>query len=134
MIALQTFKDMVSEKINKVNATRFDGSRGMMGEFGGAGRMLARDGATIIEVPNAFDAEWQARMDEPMIFQPIGEIQYPDPCKLPSVTEQERRIVEHSITFEEAKSCDQWAVENKEGCIHDVVATSDLDLAAAAAF
>ena len=125
---------MVSIKIHQVNVTQFHGSYGMMGEFGGEGRMLARDGATVIEDPNDLAAEWQVRGDERRLFQAPGTIQYPEACQLPdeNLLEQ-RRLEEHALSTEIAEeACQTWGVENLEACVYDVIATGDLDFAAAA--
>ena len=42
-----------------------------MGEFG-TGKLLGRDGETVIEDPNALAVEWQVRDTEEMVFQTAG--------------------------------------------------------------
>ena len=56
-IKVRTFKDMVSVLLNNATAARFEGSLGMMGDY--TGKMLGRVGASIIDDPNEFAAEWQ---------------------------------------------------------------------------
>lgn len=132
-IVLKTFKDMVSVKIVDANADRFQGSQGMMGEFG-TGKMLGRDGKTIVEDPVDFAAEWQVHKDEPLLFQTVQAPQHPQECMLPLPKKESRRLGE-SIAREAAKeACAKWDKAMKEACIYDVMATGDLDLATAGAF
>jgi hypothetical protein len=133
-IVLKAFKDMVS-MLTDADYVRFDGSSGMMGEIG-SGRMFARDGITVLEEPNAFGAEWQVRDNEPMLFQTIREPQYPQACKLPSAdAKASRRLGATSVARKAAEeACASWDADIREGCIHDVMATGDVDLAAAGAF
>lgn len=136
-ILVKVFKDWVSVKLDQPSRRRFHGSVGMMGELE-TGRLLARDGVTVLEDPNAVAAEWQIRDDEPMLFRSTREPQYPQECKLPSAEKKptlRRRLGESVISREEAKAaCEDAAFENLEGCIHDVMVMGDLDLVATGAF
>ena len=136
-IAVRTFKDWVSVKLEKPSKERFQDSNGMMGEFA-TGKLLGRDGVTIIEDPNALAAEWQVRQDEPRLFHSASSLRHPEPCKLPtsdtSAIEMHRILGEQSIAYETAaEACKKSGTENQEGCVHDVITTGDLDLAAAMA-
>ena len=136
-LVIKTFKDMVSVKLHGAKPDRFHGSQGMLGAYDSNGLMLARDGATILEDGNAFAAEWQIRDSEPMVFQTARAPQFPEACQLPTMTQEEsrRRLAESSITMEAAEeACASWPKESISGCIHDVLATEDLELAAAGAF
>lgn len=134
-IVVRTFKDWVSVTIENADAARFVDSHGMMGEFG-SGKLLARDGKTIIEDANEFGAEWQVREGEPMLFQSARHPQYPHVCIMPDPAIKEgRRLGAGDVSVEEAeKACASWSVETREGCIHDVIASGDLELADAGAF
>jgi hypothetical protein len=133
-ILLTAFKDMVSVKIDEANADRFHGSLGMMGEFE-TGKLLGRDGKTVMKDPNALAAEWQVRSDEPMLFQTVVSPQHPQPCVLPAAGSSVSRRLGSSIALSAAeKACAKWSAETRENCVHDVMATGDLDLADAGAF
>ena len=128
---------MVSVKLHETNPERFHGSQGMLGAYDSQGLMLARDGATILEDGNAFAAEWQIRDIDPVVFQTSREPQFPKACQLPSITQEEsrRRLAESSVTMEAAEeACASWPNQSIGGCIHDVLATGDLEFAAAGAF
>jgi hypothetical protein len=134
-ITLKTFKDMVSVVLDDVDIGRFNSSLGMLGETV-TGNMLARDGATVIEDPNAFADEWQIRADEPMLFHRVKGPQHPEKCRLPGPTATKGRRLGETIATEAAiKACEKYAsADYKDDCVHDVMATGDLDLAAAGAF
>lgn len=103
-ISVRTFKDWVSVNIQNPSASRYQDSVGMMGEFG-TGKLLGRDGVTVIEHPNALAAEWQVRDNEDMLFQMARAPQYPAKCDLPSTTQKAaRRLGEKSISEEAAKA------------------------------
>jgi hypothetical protein len=135
-IVLKTFKDMVSVKLDEADAKRFHGSYGMLGDYE-TGKMVARDGITVIEDPNAFAAEWQVRedLDGPMLFQTSHGPQYPQACMVPDANKKDSRHLRLGGVSREAaeKACANWA-DNKEACVSDVMATGDVDLAAAGAF
>ena len=98
--------------------------------------MLGRDGATLIDDPNAFGAEWQIKADEDMLFQASRQPQYPQECQLPVVEkESRRRRLGESIAVEAAeKACASWPKLLMNACVHDVLATNDLELALAGAY
>jgi len=135
-IVVKTFKDMVSVKFENADEKRFRGSQGMLGSYDKNGLMLARDGVTQLDDANAFAAEWQIKDDEPMLFQTRREPQYPRACRLPSAQVAEtRRLGESTVSVEDAEiACASWPKEIASACVHDVLATGDLDLAAAGAF
>lgn len=128
-LVVSNFKDMVSIKVGNADESRFHGSVGLMGEFGGKGRLLARDGVTTMEDPNSLGQEWQVRNDEDMLFQVSREPQYPKECILPATTAKKSLRFGQSITRSAAeKACAHWK-DNKEACVSDVMKTGDLDLA-----
>ena len=136
-IIVKVYKDLVAVKLHGASDDRFHGSLGMLGSHDNAGLMLARDGATILEDGNAFAAEWQIRDTEPMLFQTVRAPQFPEGCQLPSISQEEsrRRLAGSSVTMEAAEeACASWPKESISGCIHDVLATEDLEFALAGAF
>ena len=77
---------MVRVNFRGATASFFGNSLGMMGSFE-IGEMLARDGETVLDDPNAFGHEWQVLDTEPQLFQDKNRFpQFPmkDPRK-PSV-------------------------------------------------
>lgn len=135
-IVIKTFKDMVSVKLHGASPSRFHGSQGMLGNYDKNGLMMARDGVTVINDPNAFADEWQIKDVEPKLFQSRRRPQHPQACRLPSETkEKRRRLGSSSITMEEAEAaCGSWPADLIPGCVHDVIALDDLELAHAGAF
>ena len=93
------------------------------------GKMFARDGTTIIDDPNVFAAEWQIRDDEPMLFNTPRSPQYPETCELPAVKSESRRLREAIFRVSAEKACAKWSEETRDACVHDVLASGDLDLA-----
>lgn len=69
----------------------FEGCVGMMGEFG-TGRMIARDGKTLMEDGDAFGQEWQVLNTETKLFQATRIPQHPQQCILPSPSKTGRRL------------------------------------------
>jgi hypothetical protein len=62
--------------------------------------------------------------------------QYPQKCNLPAagggggVTAPGRKLLGNMISLEEAKeACAHWKKDERDNCIADVIATSDLELA-----
>lgn len=133
-VIISTFKDMVSVKLDNADESRFHASVGLMGEFGGKGRLLARDGVTIVDDPNLLGQEWQVREEEDMLFQVARAPQHPQKCILPDpdAAEKNQRLG-HTVALKVAEqACAHWT-SNKAGCISDVMKTGDVDLASAAA-
>jgi len=135
VIQIKTFKDFVDIKLEKVNLEDFAFSQGMMGGYP-SGRKTARDGLTLLEDPNKFGQEWQVRGDEASLFPLARYPQHPQQCTLPTASTERRRLGETKITREEAeKACAHLDdKEQMEMCIFDVMATGDLDMAAADAY
>jgi len=107
----------------------FKGSLGLLGEWG-TGRKLARDGSTVIDVPDASNAsefalEWQVRDTEPMIFQESRFPQFPTTCAPPAKMVGDKRLGASQFKKKEAEeACAHWE-EDMEDCIFDVMATRD---------
>ena len=136
-IHFREYKEFVSVSIANGDKTNFGDSLGLMGSFE-TGHMVARDGKTIVEDPNAFGLEWQVRESEPMLFRAIRAPQFPQVCKLPSAKEigRRRRLLEDEtfISRDEAENaCADWGADI-ELCVYDVMSTGDLGMADAGAF
>lgn len=126
-IVIKVFKDMVAVKLQGASGKRYHGSLGMLGSYDNEGLLLARDGATIVDDPNAFAAEWQIKSDEALLFQTKREPQYPLACQFPSTTQEGRRMLGESLSIEAAeKACAKWPKQLISGCVHDVLATNGM--------
>lgn len=135
IIELKTFKDWVSVVLHGADQRRYFGSSGMIGNYDKHGKLIGRDGVTEFEDVNAFAAEWQIRQDESMLFQTARLPQHPQECVLPSAKKTQRRLGE-TIAMEAAeKACQKagWSKGTIQMCIHDVMATGDLEVAEAGA-
>lgn len=126
-IEIKTFKDLVSVKLDNLRDHRFIGSRGMLGDYN-TGKTMARDGSTELLDPDSMAAEWQVRPEQDgMFFQTARAPQYPEACNAVG----EFNNLRGSVSKAEAeKGCGGLSGFQKEACIHDVMATGDLDFAA----
>ncbi|CAB9497210.1 expressed unknown protein [Seminavis robusta] len=135
-IVLRAFKDMVTVRIEYASKERFHGSTGMMGEFE-TGVVLARDGITRLEDPIEIANEWQVRDTDQMLFDSVNGPQYPEACILPDMIAEQaaRRLRGNTVSKEAAeKACARWSHASRAGCVTDVMATGDLELAQAGGF
>jgi hypothetical protein len=136
-IKVKTYKDFVSVLIEQGQSENFGDSVGLMGDFQ-KGRMIARDGETVLDDANAYGQEWQVLDTEPSLFQTVRFPQHPQVCKLPPpmrVKQLRRRLTESSSVDELAaeKACEHWG-EGKDDCVFDVLATGDLEMAMVGAY
>jgi hypothetical protein len=134
-IKIKTYNDFVSVLIEQGQIEHFGDSVGLMGDFG-KGRMLARDGKTVLDNVNEFGQEWQVLDTEPSLFQTPFLPQDNQECTLPSpmvqASQLRRRLssIDH-IAAEEA--CEHWG-DGKADCVFDVLTTGDLEMAMAGAY
>jgi hypothetical protein len=135
-INVKTYKDFVSVLIEEGQHKNFGDSVGLMGDYG-QGRMIARDGTTVLDDHNAFGQEWQVRDTEPTLFQTDRLPQYPLECTMPApvkASQLRRRLLESSVDEAAAeKACAHWG-EGKDDCVFDVLTTSDLEMALVGAY
>jgi hypothetical protein len=134
---IETYKNFVSVLIEQGKSKNFGDSVGLMGDYG-EGRMLARDGETILDDANAFGQEWQVLDSEPTLFQRLRFPQHPMECTLPppmkAASQLRRRLLESSISELAAeKACEHWG-EGKDDCVFDVLTTGDIEMAEAGAY
>ena len=136
-IVIKSFKDWVSINLDRTQAVDFKGSVGMLGEFP-SGRMLARDGATTMDQDfNVFGQEWQVLLEDESLFQnTVRAPQHPQQCVLPTPdsTETIRRLSAGMVTEELAIQACAHQSSHQEFCVHDVMATGDLELADAGVY
>jgi hypothetical protein len=136
-IKVKTYKDFVSVLIEQGGSMNFGDSVGLMGDFE-HGRMIARDGKTVLDDPNAFGQEWQVRETEASLFQTLRLPQHPMECTLPTpkqASQLRRRLAETSSVDELAaeNACEHWG-EGMDDCVFDVLATGDLEMAVVGAY
>jgi hypothetical protein len=136
-IKVKTYKDFVSVLIDQAQSKHFGDSVGLMGDFR-KGHMIARDGKTILDDPNAFGQEWQVLDTEPTLFQTLRLPQHPMECTMPppmEASQVRRRLLESSPVAELAaeEACAHWS-EGKDDCVFDVLTTGDLEMAVVGAY
>jgi hypothetical protein len=114
----------------------FGDSVGLMGDFA-FGRMVARDGKTVVTEPNTFGQEWQVLETEPSLFQSLRLPQHPLECTLPppvKASQLRRRLLKSPVDENAAeKACAHWG-EGKDDCVFDVLTTGDLEMAMVGAY
>ena len=136
IIRFRQLRNIVSVYILGPKRDDFEAGVGLVGSFS-TGGMLARDGQTTMDDPNAFGQEWQVRDTEPQLFQEIRAPQYPQQCIMPSVSVQDsrRRRLEAGITDEEAQSaCAGLSEDAYNDCMYDVIMSGDVSMATAYVF
>jgi hypothetical protein len=114
-------------------ARTFLGSVGLMGSYPN-GKLLARNGTTVIEDVNDFGQEWQVLDSEPMLFHSVEGAQHPAKCEMPTEAnasvDRRRRLGENTISDEDAaRACSRVSAADRDSCIFDVLATNDLTMA-----
>ncbi|CAB9504697.1 expressed unknown protein [Seminavis robusta] len=131
-IVFDTFMDMVSVSVIANNSAEdFSGSVGLLGA-NGTGRMLARDGTTLLENDvTGFGQEWQVRDSDHKLFQVVDRFpQHPDACVMPTMTtaSERRRLGEWMISKEDAREvCAMWKHKrDMTACMYDVMFTGNL--------
>ena len=105
---------------------------GMLGSYP-SGEMIGRDGNKIDNFLE-FGFEWQVGRDDPTIFSEAREPQLPfEQCRMPSKvfqTNRRRLRGENAQLFEKAQNaCSTVKGSDFDLCIHDVMATGDINLA-----
>ena len=136
-VRFTVFKAYVGAYVANPTKEGFGDSVGLMGNFS-SGQWLLRDGETVATDPIAFGNEWQVRDYEHQLFVDDGPIRFPKSCRLPpSVSHVKRRRLQEAddgVTMKMAEdACKDWT-EDKDLCIQDVLASGDIDIAAAGAY
>jgi cysteine-rich repeat protein len=128
-IKLKTYNDFVSVLVEQGQIEHFGDSVGLMGDFG-KGRMLARDGRTVLDNANEFGQEWQVLVTEPSLFQTPFLPQDKQECRLPPPMKasQLRRRLSSVDELAAEQACEHWG-EGKADCVFDVLTTGDLEMA-----
>lgn len=131
-ISIETFKHFVRVNLKPDTQASFYGSTGLLGSFP-QGKMVARDGVTIMEDANEYGQEWMVNPSEPMLFHDFTASEHPQQCTMPAQEQKEarRRLGELAITEEEAAQACARVTDGMERdlCIFDVMATNDKDIA-----
>jgi len=114
--------------VDGANSTMFQGSRGLLGEWG-TGKRLSREGFSEMKDEDATDfaLEWQVRATEPMLFSNARHPQYPSVCIPPAKISN--RLGGSAMEKEAKEACAHWK-EDKDDCVFDVMATRDVLVAA----
>lgn len=127
-LTFSSFKDFVNVNVH-MSKDLLKSSVGLMGDIN-TGSALARDGMTVIEDPNEFGQEWQVQGNEDMLFAVNREPQAPAKCILPAPREERADTQEEALLRQAAtKTCHQFAPQNMEACVADVMATGNLEFA-----
>lgn len=131
-ISIETFKAFVRVNVSPKTPTMFAGSNGLLGSYP-TGRMMARDGVTLIKDANEFGQEWRLREGESMLFHDADSVEPLETCPMPNEAtkaEARRRLGETAVTKEDAAlACARVEEANRDACIFDVLATNDKDMA-----
>jgi len=131
--AIKSTKDMLRVDLLGSTEEDFGNSFGLMGAYG-SGVMVGRDNETVFSDPNEFGQEWQVK-HEPMLFHDVQGPQFPEQCAIPhsEPVGMQRRMLVASIDREAAeRACARVKYADEvESCVSDVLATGDIDLAAA---
>lgn len=129
VLMIRSVKDMLRVEVEEPLAKDFHGGAGLMGSFDGSGALIGRDGETVFEDPNAYGQEWQVGPNDPKVFHTVGNVHYPEQCKMPDKSKTQRRLA-GSISRQGAeKACAHVARSEFKDCIFDVMATDDVDAA-----
>eukprot|EP00977_Amphora_coffeiformis_P021080 scaffold8828_cov204-Amphora_coffeaeformis.AAC.1 len=109
----------------------FGSSQGLLGEYS-TGKLLGRQGQLFTDT-DEFGLEWQVQKDE-ALFADSRQPQLPyERCHMPSQSAARRsrrrlRSAQHTELYEQASNACNGAVDY-DLCMHDVVATGEVDLA-----
>lgn len=132
-ITISSMKDWVNVAIFGAHPDQFGSISGLMGTWDG--KLLARDGTDLRNDVNAFGSDWQVQPSEGNLFRSAREPQYPKQCVLPAKTTQaKRRLGEDLAKSAAEKACAHLTGKKFSFCVDDVIASGDLDMAAAGAF
>ena len=109
----------------------FGNSRGLMGNYQ-TSKMLGRDGKTVIQDSDMFGSEWQVQENEAELFRTLREPQHPHAaCNMPDTIKNSRHLRQESdalfVTAAE-QACASKSMPDFEFCVHDVLATKDIDM------
>lgn len=127
---------LLKKNLKPVAKETFADSVGLLGSYPD-GKKLARDGSTVLEDVNQFGQEWQVLPSEPKLFSSYeGAVPSTMQCAMPKkieASEKRRRLGASAITRDDATlACAHVddSVDNRD-CIHDVLATNNMDIAGA---
>jgi hypothetical protein len=129
-IAISTWKDFLTVKIEQGSGKYFADSVGLLGDYF-TGYMLTRDGVTRLEEDvNAFGQEWMVQPHEPLLFQKAEKRL--DKCVMPPAQNKRHRRLGGFTSMEAAeKACAHVDADNLDFCINDVLSTNDINMAGA---
>jgi hypothetical protein len=137
-LVIKAYKEFVRVDVDYEGSDSYVGSVGLLGSRDLDGLRVGRDMKTLIQSHNEFGQEWQVREDEPKLFHSNeGAVQAPNKCILPVTTPattqlRRRRLAESGLTMDaiEVACSHLTSPAERKGCVDDVVATQDMDMAA----
>lgn len=131
-IGIETFKDFVRVNVKDKSHKAFKGSIGLLGSYQNGGKMVGRDGKTVIENTDEFGQEWMVRATDSLLFHDADASQIPLACPMPDefkTGDARRRLGEGSISEEDAAlACARVSEAHRDACIFDVMATQDKEM------
>ncbi|CAJ1969778.1 unnamed protein product [Cylindrotheca closterium] len=129
-IDVQLYKEFVRIKFNGDESV-FGKVVGLLGDFQ-TGKLVARDGSTVMNEFTDFGDEWQVLPSEPKLFHEVAHPQFPELCIKPEDPrgERKRRLAESDISIEQAEAAcailkDPLTIKD---CVYDILATQDLGM------
>lgn len=133
-ITVQLYKEFIRVKFNGEESD-FGNAVGLLGEYS-TGKLLARDGSTVIDDFTEFGDEWQVLPSEPKLFHEVTHPQFPELCIKPEDPrgERNRRLAESNISIEAAEAACAAALHDPltiKDCVYDILATQDMDMVGA---
>jgi hypothetical protein len=132
-ITISSFKDWVSVQVSHGDEDLFGSVSGLMGNY--KGEMLGRDGTNLHDDINAMGQSWQVLPEEGSLFRTVRAPQYPEKCNLPAPQTRITRRLGEGIAEEAAEfACRKLSGAAFSFCVHDVMATGDLEFAESGAF
>ncbi|KAL3939350.1 MAG: hypothetical protein SGBAC_005908 [Bacillariaceae sp.] len=133
-ITVQLYKEFIRVKFNGKESD-FGNAVGLLGDYS-TGKLLARDGSTVIDDFTEFGDEWQVLPHEPKLFHEVTHPQFPELCIKPEDPrgERKRRLAESNISIEAAEAACGAALTDPftiKDCVYDILATQDMDMVGA---
>lgn len=127
-VEVKVFKSFLSVRVIGATNENFMHASGILGDFY-TGRMIARDGSTIITDPEEFGQEWQVNNEDGNLFVEAPEQQFPTQCLAPQ--KKDARKLTHGISLAQANAACEHLSEDIDSCVYDIMATGDIELAGA---
>jgi len=138
---LSLLQDLVSVQISG-DVSSLGVISGILGDS--HGHVLSREGSladiSTQDAVNVYGQGWQVAADEPMLFRTSRSPQASmgEQCILPGKASKQslrRRLQDNAISQEKAEEvCVHFHGKSRDACIFDVMATGEIEIAAAGAY